>query len=318
MTVGIRAPQSDSNVGCTNSSLSFLRDVLYLVTYFSGHETLLAKHFVRHYTRVIGVKLQHMHFFIDRGQGLESTESTLQMLRAEGIPTANAEVVPDANFTDKLKLATVNRHISQLPKDAYAIHPDIDEFFSYPCDMERRVRLPDAPSHIWCTLMADRMAANGKVLPIQPEPDLASQFPLPCYMRAHLRGSISFFKVALFRAHGASGSNRTFETPHRLRRMWGKHGSCALLPQTPERGQLAHYSMTTDSLEFLRRKMNIFRNSAQLLQDYSRQATFLKAHLPDTPHDARSHRWCTLEKGLFSPERNLTLTNHATVPVQTF
>ena len=53
---GVGAIRSDSHHQCSNSSLEFLRDVLYLVTYLSGGETLLAKHFVHHYKLVVGVR----------------------------------------------------------------------------------------------------------------------------------------------------------------------------------------------------------------------------------------------------------------------
>ena len=43
--------------------------------------------------------------------------------------------------------------------------------------------------------MADRMAVDGTVRPLLASPDVATQFPTPCYMRAHLRSSISFYKV---------------------------------------------------------------------------------------------------------------------------
>ena len=70
---------------------------------------------------------------------------------------------------------------------------DIDEFFSYPCDMEARLREHD----IWCSMMVDMLAPSGRVESIQPDISLAEQFPVPCYLRSHLRESVRCNKIAL-------------------------------------------------------------------------------------------------------------------------
>ena len=241
-----------SSSSCETGSLAFLSRQLYLVSFLYGNETLMLSHFVQYYTRVVGVLPSHMRFLLDSAGAMEQTKRAVALLVAAGINESSVQVLTGplsptgANYSESLKMRSINVFIRSLPKNAYVINSDVDELFSYPCDMERRVTKPDSPSQIWCGLMVDRMASDGKVRALLAEPDISLQFPLPCYMRSHLRSNNKFHKVVLSRVYRTDGATtaRAFESAHEIHKMWGHYGSCRLLPSVAGRGQLAHYSMT--------------------------------------------------------------------------
>ena len=131
VATGVGPIRPDTMAPCGNSSLSFLGEALHLVTYFSGSQTLMASHFLRHYIDVIRVHPSRMRFFVDRGGSVEQTERTLEVVRAAGVPRASVSVI-SANYTERVRLHHVNEHMSGLPKGSYLINADIDELFSYP------------------------------------------------------------------------------------------------------------------------------------------------------------------------------------------
>ena len=182
-------------------SLSFLNASLHLISFFSSSETLLAQHFVRHYHRRVGVPLRHMRLLIHRrANDSTSYRSTLDALREEGLDEGSVShpMVDAAKNFEKLKVRAINSQLMLLPKDAFAIYADVDEFFSFPCDMARRLVKHD----IFCATMSDRIAANGKIMPLLQHPEIATQFPHRCYVRQHARkkGSpMNTVKVTLLR-----------------------------------------------------------------------------------------------------------------------
>ena len=186
-------------------SLSLLNVSLHLISFFASSETLLARHFVRHY-RGVGVPLRNMLLLIHRrANDSLAYHSTLEALREEGLDEGSVShpLVDAARDFEKVKVRNINARIMRLPEDAYVIYADVDEFFSFPCDMVRRLAKHD----IFCATMSDRMAANGKVMPLRRHPDIAAQFPHRCYVRQHVRRKgtpMNTVKVALMRVRRRS------------------------------------------------------------------------------------------------------------------
>ena len=87
--------------------------------------------------------------------------------------------------------------LRSMPPDHYLISPDLDEFYTYPCDLA--LHRNDA----WCAFMRDPIAANGKLSSVQPDVPITQQFPYVCYLRQHLRdGPTTLQKPTLIRATG--------------------------------------------------------------------------------------------------------------------
>ncbi len=71
--------------------------------------------------------------------------------------------------------------------DDYVIYCDIDEFQEYPAPLTEIVRIMDERG-LWALrgYFIDRLAADGRLATIRPEPNIFSQFPVRCRLSRNL------------------------------------------------------------------------------------------------------------------------------------
>jgi len=156
-----------------------LRPWLYLACFMAADQPLLGRHFVRHYRDVVGVHLAHMRVWIHQHTSARpgDAERTQRALQREGLSAQAALVERTSLYTDRLMLSRVNRHMRTLPSAAWLIYANVDEFFTFPCDVPRLLLMR---KDLLCMCMQDRLAASGRIVPIAMQPSLEEQFPLPC------------------------------------------------------------------------------------------------------------------------------------------
>lgn len=220
-TQSARVTPDDSR--CSTAPLSFFAHRLHLATFAECSQPLLFAHFVAHYTAA-GVLAERMHFFLDHtNEAAPWTNKSRQILLENGVSEQHIQVVArDASFTDRAKLHSINSLIRSLPLDHWMIAPDLDEHFGFPCDLEQRAQRHE----FFCGMMYDRLASDGRIHAVRATPPLSEQFPLPCYVRQHLRQTVG--KVMLMRV----GT-----------RFWARNVSlaAATMKATPGRKEVVHY-----------------------------------------------------------------------------
>ena len=281
-------------------SLGFLSDRLYLLTFLSGLEHLLAGHFVRHYVSAVGVPPQHVRAFVHQGNvsGAE-TQLTARRFTDAGVPSAFVRLLTGV-FTEARRFEAINGEIMALPADAWVIHADVDEFFSYPCGIEQQIGQRQG-HEIFCAEMRDALAFDGMVgeLPplvssfsLQPH-DLKAAYPHSCYVRQHYwrndarTSAPPLSKVVLMKAASGAGTRRSFVDSHHLagyRRMGFR---CRAI------GYFDHYTLTAQALRALHKvklaRGHQYQRDSGARSLYTAIAQFLTDH---QQKDARGHAWC--------------------------
>ena len=109
------------------------------------------------------------------------------------------------------------------PPPPRAQYADVDEFYSYPCDLPEHTTRAD----IFCGQMTDRIAANGSIVPLLPRVAISEQFPASCNVRRHLRSGegVNTEKVVLMRTRRRKdGKLRRLVTPHKTNWQYGRQG----------------------------------------------------------------------------------------------
>lgn len=302
---------ASSSAGC---GLHFLGESIHLVTYAYAAEVALAPHFLRHYVR-LGVPVRNMRVFIDAGNGSSTvSRSSPSLITGEGLRRALLErewlpamlrtfaganvTVVRGSYSERLKLSVINGHVVSLALGSFLINADIDEHFSYPCDMPARL----AEFDVWRAYMVDQLSPSGAVEPVRAEGELQAQFPLMCFLRSHLRVSIHCTKVAIVAVlpRKGDGPHRTFDNVHEVRGEWGAMRGRPL-PLVSGGGALAHFTLTQQALQtLLNKKFAAFKSNPTQARDYAKILSFLREHMPGTGHDARGASQC---KGPFGGNR---------------
>lgn len=274
-------------------ALRFLSDRLYLITFVSGLEHVLAGHFVRHYTSSIGVRPPNVRAFVHQGNvsGAE-TQLTARRFTAAGVPSACVRLLTGV-FTEARRFAAINGEIAALPEGAWVIHADIDEFFVYPCGIEQQISRSQG-HEVFCAEMRDALASNGMVGELPPlSHDLKSAYPHSCYVRQHFwrnnarTSTPPLSKVVLMKAAHGNGMKRSFVDSHHLigyRRMGFR---CRAI------GYFDHYTLTAQALRALQQvklaRGHQYQRDSGARGLYTAVAQFLTHH---QRKDARSHAWC--------------------------
>ena len=246
---------------------------LHLSTIFDERQTVLGQHWLDHYVRVVGVPLERMTIhFISRDAA--SVASFTAQLRASGVHDVRW-VNKSWSSVDMPRM--VDAALRALPPDHYLISPDLDEFYTYPCDLG--LDRNDA----WCAFMRDPIAPDGMLATIQPDVPITRQFPSFCYSRQHLRdGPTTVQKPTLIRATSlATGRVRSMDGPHLL-----AHGErCSLT------GWYSHYTMTREQLSLSsvkqRDKLAVGQRGGATYYQKVHQLLLLANHT-----DVRSHPLC--------------------------
>lgn len=107
--------------------LGFISNRLYLLTFFSGLERVLASHFLRHYVSNVGVRPTHVRAFVHEVPGHREAEAaahlTVQSFVEMGVPRRLVRIVGGA-YTDPRRLELINAEIRALPNGSWVIHAD--------------------------------------------------------------------------------------------------------------------------------------------------------------------------------------------------
>ena len=293
--------------GCT---LHFLNETVHLIGFVFAGDLALSRHFLSHYEH-LGIARSRMRIVADADASSMSQEPRLKREAAH-----LARIYAGCNLTfltrpfkDQLKIAAINGHMRFLPFGSWVLVADADEFFSFPCDLPRRLAVHDN----WCALMVDRLSSSGFVQPVRrtvegsPASDLASQFPLSCHVRSHVRPSIRVTKTAITQVREICSRRsgcirRVFADVHHA--IGGGVWGCRPLPPVAGAGAIAHYTLTLEAVDFLRRKV---RWPGTLQLDYGFLLNFTTAYTPSQlanqrsgmgstrmarPSDLREHPWC--------------------------
>ena len=305
--------------------LLFLRESLYLISFLSVTEKMLTPHFLRHYTSRVGIKAEHIRLLLHLPcrSCHNRTATFLKGLAEYPIHIHSRHDQPDAGgrldalvgkpqraarlrvrlvnvtYSERLRLDLINAEIARLPRDAWVIVADVDEFFQFPCSLELMMRT--RRDELYCAEMQDRLAMSGQITPIAAYPSLEEQYPLACYLRQHYWQHVPqppLSKIVLMKAFAAAaGQPRALLDSHHLTtfKRWGMR--CRAL------GYFHHYTLTREALQTLvsikldRRHQYAKDPASNDL--YATTRRFLEAHREHTAarrprSDAREHAWCQL------------------------
>ena len=287
----------------TQCSLRFLGDSMHVISFAYYRQSLLAEHWQHHYHVRLGVPRSNLRIFVHLGgmsdSGSDSIATAEDNLRAFVRMFRGSNLtVHNHSFTDKRKINMVNSHIASLPLRAWVVNADVDEFFTYPCDLPARLVEHDS----WCAFMQDQLAASGRIEPVRraDDVDIFDQFPVPCFVRSHLRTSIQVTKVAIMAAHtgqfGKVGrlqpsAPRTYKGSHSTSDSWNKQ-KCRPLPLVTGGGALSHISLTSEQQTLLLDKVSIHAIRMTLVRDYKKLMRFFANHSGPDGADARQAAEC--------------------------
>ena len=287
--------------------LSFLGSSLHLMAYLSTGEMALAPFYLDHYERSVGVQRANMRIFLSVDAYRDGRSAhTLQQI----FDGANVSIDPQAYSTSKM-LAHFNAHIAELPSDAWVIQADMDEHFTYPCDMPTRL----AEHDIWRALLVDALAPSGHIEPVRSISDgmLEQQFPLACYVRTYLRTSIQSSKVALMRVREREGNHarRAYANAHQVIGEWAKMRARPL-PPILNAGACAHFTLTQNKLDVLLAQQNqkdspYFNENPTKSRDYSKMLNFMSRHTNSSSQAARDARTAPECRRVFASNINVQL-----------
>ena len=276
--------------GCT---LHFMRERLYLYSWFAATEHVLLSHWLRHYIVGLGVLPNHTSILLHAGDGwlaasasANGANSAIRQRTAEHVESSRAVLVhfgvsstrvDHERYMDSRRYADIRAHLMTLPIDAWAIYADSDEFFSFPCRMPKILPF----SEYYCGFMMDRLAADGTFPPLRAHPDISVQYSQHCALRqqynklpAAKRQGFMFttHKTALFRVRRSSdGALRYLRNSHSLSidgaafNMTG--GTCPII------GPFAHYTLSASAVEALEQKAEMRVQEARAARAGHREAS---------------------------------------------
>lgn len=279
------AQKSSSKCG-RSTMLGFMRSQLYAYSFIPGKDALLLAHWLQHYISGIGIPPAHFAFGMMASSQANARiwDEHRAVLEHAGIDVRRQITLLNSTYTDELRLANVNNYIAALPKDAWLIFADHDEFFRFSCTVRQAVQLHRGD--VFCSPMLDMLALDGTIAPLQAAPDISVQYPIACRIRDALSNpynpSLRFMteKVALFKVwsvaadHNGTGRPSTqarhFRTPHRL------HGEPACRHGF---AWLAHYTLTAEAMKDVEAKAARHEVEAQAWIERATAARLLNASM---------------------------------------
>ena len=248
-----RVPPAPNAVDAATCSLHFICSKVFLISFLQGSQHELASHFLKHYIESVGVLPSHIRALIHSpgGDDAHGLGNTLQHFVQAGVPNASLQLFSEG-FAESSKLKAINNVIRALPTDAWVINADIDEFFTYPCNLRQQIQTDR--HEVFCGEMRDRLSASGDIAELHParegSPSIGAQFPRYCYVRQHWRNAASsnaaISKVVLMRVARADGSRRAFVDPHHVTgyRRYGMR--CRAI------GYFSHFTLTMQAMRATR------------------------------------------------------------------
>jgi len=190
--------------------LKFLTSKLYLWTMIPSLDWDLLEHFLDHYQR-LGVQLSTSATILIHKKDEESVQEMLKVL--EKFEVSRYSITD--RYISKAKKDAVNNWISSLPEDSWALYPDSDEFFTFPCSMEGLVR--DGVDAFRGEMM-ERLAEGYMIPALRALPRrISEQYPISCPYRKNMMQGNWANKYMLFKTRDADGKVRRFKDSHRIR-----------------------------------------------------------------------------------------------------
>jgi len=237
-------------------------------------------HWLVHYANA-GVRLAtHAHVTIHEDFSSSSViHAARRVLEMHDVRDMQLLSSMNANKLEGIKLERLNAFIRGLPTDAWLIFADIDEFFSYPCDILARLhRTYDRfgrRRRAVCTLMQDRLAIDGSLPRVKPQPSIFEQYSMCAKMRGLGAGLIAAntLKISLLGAR-IFGGVPAYQSAHRVKILFADengahspnntvHNNTMQIGGTPQgqngclyTGRYAHFSMTYEAFQLAWRKMS--------------------------------------------------------------
>jgi len=214
--------------------LHWLREKLYLFAMVPTSDYVLTRHFLTHYAS-LGIMLWNQSFLVLHKKDPTSIARTLQILRDFNIQHYKLT----SKYTSKIKREFVNKWLQKLPLGSWAVYPDGDEFFEYPCNLSAYMQ--SGISRFWGR-MADRLGPDLTFPEVQEEPEVAKQYPFECpELRRKLTNGIGCpDKFMLFKVHSASKRPVQMHSSHSF------EGDCKGCGKFADNflGYFAHYFFT--------------------------------------------------------------------------
>jgi len=170
------------------------RTHLWSLQRISSNEEL-ATHWFRHYA-ALGIRMStHAHIVVHATCAKETAHAHA-FLRGQNV----SHMTFVAAFSSAIKTKMLNEFIShELPRDAWLVYADADEFFRFPTDALKLAR----QSYALCSSMVDRLAAGftvPRVRAYDARLPLALQFSLCARLRQRIAPSGGWMKITLLRA----------------------------------------------------------------------------------------------------------------------
>mmetsp|Transcript_34321 Transcript_34321/g.76766 ORF Transcript_34321/g.76766 Transcript_34321/m.76766 type:complete len:767 (+) Transcript_34321:2-2302(+) len=194
----------------TKCDLKFMSSKLYLWNMVPSLDYDLLEHFLDHY-RSLGVDLTARTHILIHKKDEQSLQEMLRVLESFGVKNIN---VTDS-YKSREKKAAVNLWLASLPEDSWALYPDSDEFFSFPCSMQGLI---DDGIDAFRGEMMERLG-EGYILPaLRPLPKrISEQYSISCPYRKNLMQGNWANKYMLIKARDAEGKVRRFKDSHRIK-----------------------------------------------------------------------------------------------------
>ena len=151
---------------------------LHLWTLCTVRSHLLLAHFLQHYAAE-GVSLRrNAHVVLhDDFASAETVQAARTVLNDAGVQDVSFQAGVDAGALEGIKLKRLNAFIKDvLPANAWLIFADVDEFFTYPCNLLDQLKQKKMQAS--CSFMQDRITTAEKLPAVAAAPSIEEQFPL--------------------------------------------------------------------------------------------------------------------------------------------
>jgi hypothetical protein len=148
---------------------------VYLTACFSlDFDLCLLDHFIKYY-KSLGIKKENFLLVLNCFKGYENLNAGLEILERHNIFPGD---VWCQEYESHEKWERVHRLISKyVNNESWVIHPDADEFFEFPHNLEKLLPALDAAGiNAAQGFLVDRLSENGKIREVSSD-DIFEQFP---------------------------------------------------------------------------------------------------------------------------------------------
>lgn len=174
---------------------------VYVTACFSlDFDLCLLDHFIKHY-KSLGIKKENFLLVLNCFKGYQNLEKGLAILKSHDIFPGD---VWCQEYESHEKWERVHRLITKyVNNDSWVIHPDADEFFQFPHNLNQLLpTLDNAGINAIQGFLIDRLSSDGKIKEVTDE-EIFSQFP----SKANLANLIGLTGVKLMAYKGYMRAN---------------------------------------------------------------------------------------------------------------